>query len=107
MALARLCSATFLGLEALLVDVEVDGYESEAPGIVIVGLPDAAVKESKDRVLTAIKNSRFNNCHKFRFTINLAPGDLKKEGSLYDLPIALGCLACMQAVSNSPLLQDY
>lgn len=89
MPLSHLHCASLVGLEALPVEVEVDVAKSDKLSLVIVGLPDTAVRESKDRVLTAIKNSGFrletNHC-----TVNLAPGDLKKEGVLYDLPIALG-----------------
>lgn len=91
MALAHFQSAAFLGLEALLVDVEVDVKKADKLSLIIVGLPDVAVKESKDRVLTAIKNASYA-IDRGQFTVNLAPGDLKKEGPLYDLPIALGLL---------------
>jgi len=92
MPLSHLQSVAFLGIEALLIDIEVDIKGSEKYSFVIVGLPDASVKESKDRVLAAIKNSGFqlDSCHA---TVNLAPADIKKEGSLYDLPIALGILS--------------
>lgn len=106
MALARLQSAAFLGLDALPVEVEVDGYKSDNPGIVIVGLPDASVKESKDRVFSAIKNSGFQTSD-LRYTINLAPGDLKKEGPLYDLPVALGILYTTGMIEKSCLNSDY
>ena len=106
MKLARLRSAAFHGLDAVPVEVEVDGFESETPGIVIVGLPDAAVKESKDRVLAAVKNSGYNP-YKMRFTVNLAPGDLKKEGALYDLPVALGILYLLKAYENTKTTSDY
>lgn len=93
MALARMHSVSLLGLDAFPVEVEVDvGQLSEDKIIfVIVGLPDTAVRESKDRVLTAVKNSGFS-IRGLACTVNLAPGDLKKEGALYDLPIALGLL---------------
>lgn len=106
MPFARLHSAAFYALDAFLIDVEVDSYESDTPGIVIVGLPDTAVKESKDRVLAAIKNSGYFT-GKLRLTVNLAPGDLKKEGPLYDLPVALGILHCLGKVKNSALCTDY
>src|SRR5262245_38601028 len=92
MALSRVHSVALIGLDAVPVEVEVDVSNSDDKTIfVIVGLPDNAVRESKDRVLTALKNSRFNPYNIF-CTVNLAPGDLKKEGALYDLPIALGVL---------------
>lgn len=106
MPLAKLHSAAFMGLDAIPVEVEVDGFESENPGIVIVGLPDTAVKESKDRVYSAIKNSRFKT-GLLRYTINLAPGDIKKEGPLYDLPLALGMLYTTNAIEKNPAISDY
>jgi magnesium chelatase family protein len=91
MVLSRLQCVSLVGLEALPVEVEVDVVKSDKISLVIVGLPDTAVRESKDRVLTAIKNGGFQlgGCH---CTVNLAPGDLKKEGVLYDLPIAIGLI---------------
>ena len=86
MALSRLHCVSLIGLEALPVEVEVDVVRADKHCLVIVGLPDTAVRESKDRVLTAINNSGFS-LGAFRCTVNLAPGDLKKEGVLYDLPI--------------------
>lgn len=106
MALARIPSVAFLGLDALLVDVEVDSCSSDKLSAVIVGLPDAAVRESKDRVFTAIKNSSFPLNH-LHCTINLAPGDLKKEGALYDLPIALGILLSQGKIIENERLSDY
>ncbi len=91
MVLSKIQSAAFWGLEASVIDVEVDVKQGDKFLFIIVGLPDAAVKESKDRVLAAIRNSNYSLgfvvC-----TINLAPGDIKKEGPLYDLPIALALL---------------
>jgi magnesium chelatase family protein len=89
--LATLLSSAVCGIDALLVEVQVDiaaGY----PGMAVVGLPEGAVKESKDRVRAALKNSGYE-CPNRRITINLAPADIKKEGSAYDLPIGLGILA--------------
>lgn len=103
--LSRMLSVAFLGLDALPVEVEVDANEYEKTILVIVGLPDAAVKESKDRVLTAVKNSGYS-ISKIGCTVNLAPGDLKKEGALYDLPIALGLLRSMKAVESN-IHDDY
>lgn len=91
MVLARLISAALFGIDAIPVEVEVDIKRSEKSTLTIIGLPDLAVKESKDRVLAAIKNSQLR-CDSFSAMVNLAPADLKKEGSLYDLPIALGLL---------------
>ena len=92
MQLARMKSVALVGLNTISVDVEVDvGRESEKQNLVIVGLPDSAVKEAKDRVVAAIRNSEYA-VRTLSGTINLAPGDLKKGGVLYDLPIALGIL---------------
>jgi len=89
--LATICSAALLGIDAVPVQVEVNTGESGVPNLILVGLPDAAVKESQDRVFSALSNSGLR-MPRTRTTINLAPGDLRKEGSIYDLPIALGIL---------------
>lgn len=91
MPLSVFYSVALLGLDALLVDVEVDVAKSDKLNLVIVGLPDTSVKESKDRVLASIRNSGYQT-GLIACTVNLAPGGLKKEGALYDLPIALGLL---------------
>ncbi len=99
--LARVCSAAVNGIEAYPIEVEVNAGWGETL-IVIVGLPDAAVKESRDRVTTALGNSGF----KFpmgRTTINLAPADVKKEGPSFDLPIALGMLAASEQLETDQL----
>ncbi len=99
--LAKVCSAAVSGIEAYPVEVEVNaGYGDTL--IVIVGLPDAAVKESRDRVTTALINSGF----KFTFgrtTINLAPADVKKEGPSFDLPIAVGMAAASEQLETDQL----
>jgi len=107
MPLAKLHSISFLALEGVAVAIEVDLVERSEEGgaLVIVGLPDAAVKESKDRVLTAIKNSGFKT-YKLQGTVNLAPGHLKKEGPLYDLPIALGILSSLGIIETGRL-EEY
>ncbi len=89
--LAKVFSCAVVGLEGVLVEVEVDHNTRGLPSLTLVGLPDAAVKESMDRVRTAIRNAgaHFPN---HRLTINLAPADLRKEGPAYDLPIAIGAL---------------
>jgi magnesium chelatase family protein len=99
--LARVCSAAVNGIEAYPVEVEVNAGWGDTL-IVIVGLPDAAVKESRDRVTTALTNSGF----KFpmgRTTINLAPADVKKEGPSFDLPIAIGMLAASEQIETDQL----
>lgn len=99
--LAKVCSAAVNGIEAYPVEVEVNvGWGDTL--IVIVGLPDAAVKESRDRVTTALSNSGF----KFpmgRTTINLAPADVKKEGPSFDLPIAIGMIAASEQIETDQL----
>ena len=89
--LATIGSAALLGIDAVSVQVEVNTGETGVPTLILVGLPDAAVKESEDRVFSALNNSGLR-MPRTRTTINLAPGDLRKEGAIYDLPIALGIL---------------
>jgi len=89
--LARILSAALRGVEAALVRVEVD-VSSGLPAFMTVGLPDSAVRESRERVRTAIRNAGFP-FPSDRITVNLAPADLRKEGAAFDLPIALGILA--------------
>ena len=99
--LARACSAAVQGIEAFPVEVEVNvGWGDTL--IVIVGLPDTAVKESRDRVMTALSNSGFKP-PMGRTTINLAPADVKKEGPSFDLPIALGILAASEQIETDQL----
>src|SRR5215212_6709608 len=102
--LAKVFSCAVVGLDGVLVEVEVDVGQG-VPGTVVVGLPDAAVRESQDRVRAAIRNSggRFPVG---RVTVNLAPADLKKAGPTYDLPIALGILLASNQVVPSPQLED-
>ncbi len=92
------------GLDGELVRVEVDA-SGGLPGFDIVGLPDTAVRESKDRVRAALKNAGFDFPAR-RITVNLAPADLKKEGPVYDLPISLGILASTEQL-DPVLLQGY
>src|SRR3990167_6198714 len=93
--LAKITSGATVGLNALLVDVEVDIASQGLPSFTIVGLPDKAVEESKERVRAAIKNSGAEFPAK-RITVNLAPADLPKAGPAYDLPIALGILVASE-----------
>jgi len=90
MALAKVSSAAVVGLDAVPVEVEVD-ISQGLPSFTIVGLPDKAIEESKERVRSAIKNAGVNFPTK-RITVNLAPADIKKEGPAYDLAIAVGIL---------------
>src|SRR5690349_10180759 len=89
--LAKIYSAAVYGVDAYEVEIEVNIGPGK-PVMVIVGLPDLAVKESRDRVWTAIRNSGYRPSRK-RTTVNLAPADIKKEGPSFDLPIALGMIA--------------
>lgn len=90
--LAKVNSCALEGLDATLVEVEVDAARG-MPALTLVGLPSTAVKESKDRVWAAIRNSGLTFPSQRRMTINLAPADLRKDGPAYDLPIAVGVLA--------------
>jgi magnesium chelatase family protein len=99
--LARVLSATLLGVEATLVRVEVD-VTAGLPAFATVGLPDSAVRESRERVRTAIRNAGFA-FPSDRITVNLAPADLRKEGASFDLPIALGILTAIGAVRRDGL----
>ena len=95
--LAKVMSCAIVGLEGQVVEVEVD-ITRGMPAFNIVGLPDAAVRESRDRVHAAIKNCGFYFPANKRLTVNLAPADLRKEGPAYDLPIAVGILAASQQI---------
>lgn len=107
MPLARLRSVAFVGLDALSVDVEVDVHlVEERQTLVIVGLPDAVIKESRDRVLAALRNSNLT-LPPLHATINLAPAQVRKEGVAYDLPIALGLLQSLGKLGPNPLLNEY
>ena len=99
--LSRTISACAFGIEAILIEIEVD-IRAGMPGILIVGLPDAAVRESRDRVRSALENSGFYFPNR-RAVVNLAPADLKKEGPTYDLPIALGILAASEQINGNCL----
>jgi len=102
--LFKIASASLIGIDAYLVDVEVD-ISFGIPGFITVGLPDASVRESKERVKAAVKNCGYEFPSR-KITINLAPADRRKEGSAFDLPISLGLLAHLDLF---PLerLEDY
>jgi magnesium chelatase family protein len=89
--LARVLSSAVLGIDAYIVEVEAD-ITPILPAFATVGLPEGAVKESKERVMSAIKNSGYRFPNK-KVTINLAPADVRKEGSAFDLPMAVGIIA--------------
>ena len=95
--LAKVMSCAIVGLEAEVIEVEVDIIRG-APAFNLVGLPDTAVRESRDRVHSAIKNSGYMFPAEKRITVNLAPADIRKEGPAYDLPIAVGVLAATQQI---------
>ena len=99
--LSKICAAALHGIDALPVEVEVNAGWGDTR-IIIVGLPDAAVREAQDRVTTAIANSAFK-VPMGRTTINLAPADLRKEGPSFDLPIAVGMLAASEQFASDQL----
>ena len=97
--LSKVLSGAVVGLDGVLVEVEVDIQGQGLPAFNIVGLPDKAVEESRERVRSALKNSGFDFPAK-RITVNLAPADLPKEGPSYDLPIALGILLASEQLKT-------
>lgn len=97
---AKVYSAATLGLESVLVEVEVDVLPQGLHNFTLVGLPDTAIKESRDRVGAAVKNSGFKPPHQSgRITVNLAPADLPKNTPIYDLPMALGFLLATEQIT--------
>jgi len=97
---AKIYSATTIGLESVSVEVEVDVLSAGLHTFTLVGLPDTSIKESRDRVSSAVKNSGFKPPHQCgRVTVNLAPADLPKNTPIYDLPIALGFLLATEQIS--------
>ncbi len=99
--LVKVHSAALLGIDAYVVEVEVD-ISLGLPGHVTVGLPDAAIRESKERIRAALKNCGFEFPSR-KLTINLAPADRRKEGSAFDLPICLGLLCYLHAIREESL----
>src|SRR5437016_12367602 len=103
--LAKVQNCEVIGLEGALVEVEID-LSNGLQAFTIVGLPDAAVNESRERVRAAIKNSGCLFPYK-RITVNLAPADLRKEGPAYDLPIAIGILTASNMIDREePQIQE-
>ena len=100
--LSKVLSSAVMGIDAYLVDVEVDVAARGLPFYSTVGLPDAAVKESKDRVRSALKNSGYDFPSR-KITVNLAPADVKKEGPSFDLPIAIGMAAASEQMESDQL----
>ena len=88
--LFKTLSASVYGIDAYLVEVEVDVGSARMQDFNVVGLPDNAVKESRERIKSALRNRSFEFPHGQGVTINLAPADVRKEGSAFDLPMALG-----------------
>ncbi len=103
--LSKVISAALIGIDAHTVDVEVDITSRGLPHFSTVGLPDTAVKESKDRVRAALKNTGFNFPLK-QIVVNLAPADIKKEGSAFDLPIAIG-ITVAEGIVESGAIHGY
>ena len=99
--ISKITTATIYGIDGIKIDVEVD-ISLGLPAFNIVGLPEASVKESKERVRSAIKNAGFEFPND-RITINLAPADVRKEGSSFDLPIAIGILASLDIIKKEAL----
>ena len=99
--LARIISSSLMGIDAYTVEVEVD-ISYGLPSFTTVGLPEASVKESRERVKSAISNSGYHFPDD-RITVNLAPADIKKEGTGFDLPMALGILAATGIVPKDSL----
>ena len=98
---SKVYSAAVVGVEAFEVEIEVHAGWGNTDKIAVVGLPDTAVKESKDRVTSAISNSALRWPSGKRITINLAPADVRKEGPSFDLPIALGMLKLEEPVRST------
>ncbi len=96
-------SAAVYGIDAYLVEVEVDVGSGRMGDFNVVGLPDVAVKESRERIKAALKNCGFDFPSPHSVTVNLAPADIRKEGSAFDLPMALGILGCQGTFFGKPL----
>src|SRR5947208_1690417 len=105
MALFNARSAAVYGIDAHLIDVEVDLYPSgTARDFITVGMPDTAVRESRERIKSALVNSGFPYPYNKGVTINLAPANVRKEGAGFDLPMAMGILGAM---GSAPAMDDY
>src|ERR1700723_1301390 len=101
--LFKTLSASVYGIDAYVVEVEVDVGSAKMTDFNVVGLPDNAVKESRERIKSALRNCSFEFPHGQGVTINLAPADVRKEGSAFDLPMALGLAGCMGHFFGKPL----
>jgi magnesium chelatase family protein len=100
LALFKAQSAAVYGIDAHLIDVEVDLYPGTARDFITVGMPDTAVRESRQRIKSALLNSGFSFPYSKGVTINLAPANVRKEGAGFDLPMALGILGAMGAAPD-------
>ena len=98
MALFKTRSAAVYGIDAHVIDVEVDMYAGSARDFTMVGMPDIAVRESRERIKSALINSGFGYPNK-AVTINLAPANVRKEGAGFDLPMAIGILGAMGSLA--------
>ena len=103
--LVKVFGSAVYGVEAMTITIEVDLVPGALPGFFIVGLPDNAVKESVERLQSAIKNTGYER-PRCKVVVNMAPADVKKAGSAYDLPIAIGVLACTGQII-APNLNEY
>jgi len=103
--LVKVFGSAVYGVEAMTITIEVDAQSGSQTGYFIVGLPDNAVKESLDRIIAAIKNIGYER-PRTKVLVNMAPADIRKAGSAYDLPIALGMIAVSKQM-NADTLQDY
>src|SRR6202045_1777922 len=103
MSLFRTRSAAVFGIDAHLIDVEVDMYPSSQRDFITVGMPDTAVKESRERIKSALINSGYGYPNK-SITINLAPANVRKEGAGFDVPMAMGILGAMGKI---PALDNH
>ncbi|MFP4317133.1 MAG: YifB family Mg chelatase-like AAA ATPase, partial [Desulfovibrionales bacterium] len=104
--IAKIKTAALLGIDAFGIELEVDLTRSGMPAFTMVGLAEGAVKESKERVFAALKNNGFR-LPPSRITVNLAPADMRKEGSAYDLPLALGLLVATGTISQKAMEGVY
>jgi len=99
--ITKINSCAFLGIDGVIIETEVDASKG-VPGFEIVGLPDTAIKESKERVRSALKNSKIP-FPPIKYTVNLAPASIKKEGALFDFPIAAGIMCSLNLIPSAPL----
>ncbi len=104
--IAKVSTAALLGIDGFTIELEVDLARSGMPAFAMVGLAEGAVRESKERVFSALKNFGFK-LPPSRITVNIAPADIRKEGSAYDLPLALGLLVGAEVIPQERLLGLY